>query len=97
MLTYKEIYPVFKYVNSSYYEFHTDDIDTAAVGFCHLKGKEQEYSYVQTVKGIIDYTNNILCTSSDKQDLCKKYTSLLNCFFNLLDNLMEQNVCTLDK
>ncbi|GBO17717.1 hypothetical protein AVEN_223724-1, partial [Araneus ventricosus] len=90
-----ELYPLFQYVNSTYFNFHTDSIDAAAEEYCNLKGDDQEYSIVQTLKGAIDFTNNIICPASNQQDLCKKYTSLLTCFFNLLDNLMEQNVCTL--
>ncbi|KAF8763231.1 uncharacterized protein LOC129971699 [Argiope bruennichi] len=94
-IPFEQLYPIFKYFNDSYYEFHTDSVKGAIQEYCNKSGEDQVNAFVKTFQGIFDY-QDMACDSSGMNVKCKSASTLLDCFFSLLNKLKANNECTLN-
>ncbi|KAF8763424.1 uncharacterized protein LOC129970223 [Argiope bruennichi] len=90
-LSDKQLQPIFKYVNDTYVEYHTDSVPEAVQEYCNLSGDFQKQVYKATVKGIFSY-QDMKCDQS-MEDECDNAETLLKCFLNLFKNLQKMDYC----
>ncbi|KAF8763235.1 uncharacterized protein LOC129976106 [Argiope bruennichi] len=87
----KDVEPMFKFVNETFYTYHTDSIAEAMEEYCDLCGDAKYYAYEETLNGIFYYQNKACRARLRRQ--CSSSEKMLKCFFKLLDGLKDQGLC----
>ncbi|XP_055941643.1 uncharacterized protein LOC129971689 [Argiope bruennichi] len=85
---------VISYIDQNYYNYKTNLASEAIQKYCSKSGDEQMNAFKQTLKGVDGY-QKMTCNSSNMQQQCKTATELASCFFSLLGNLKERELCNI--
>ncbi|GBL76453.1 hypothetical protein AVEN_53215-1 [Araneus ventricosus] len=83
-----------KYVNDNFFKYQTKTVPQMFEEYCTYKGDKRKEVFTKTWGGGLYFRKHI-CNMPDKQDECARLYQSFGCIFHYLDQLNEQNKCTI--
>ncbi|XP_055940097.1 uncharacterized protein LOC129969516 [Argiope bruennichi] len=94
VLPEKEFEDSIKYVNRNFFKYKSQTVEQMFEEYCTYKEEKRKKVFVKTWGGGLYFRKHI-CSMPDKQDECARLHQSFGCIFHYLDELSEQNKCTI--